>query len=165
MLVVMQAATFLIPLVTFPYLTRVLGVEQFGIYAYILILSQYLVLITDFGFNLSATKNIAQANGDKDLISKIFWTTLLSKVLIGLCCSVVVLFIYIFTVDNPAYQGIIYVLLSILASVVAPVWFFQGIEKISALTTVNILSRASAIPLVLLFVKSGNDTDIAILIS
>ena len=65
LLLFMQGANYLIPLMTFPYLTRVLGVSQFGLYAVILTLSQYFVLVTDFGFNLRASKRIAQSNGDK----------------------------------------------------------------------------------------------------
>ncbi|XEI34052.1 flippase [Aeromonas veronii] len=164
LLLLMQGANYLIPLVTFPYLTRVLGVSQFGVYAFILTLSQYFVLVTDFGFNLSASKKIAQANGDKKIISEVYWATISAKCLIGILCALIVLGLYFYNIDNPDYHGVIFILFTIVGSVFTPIWFFQGIEKISALTLTNILSRASAIPLILLLVKTAEDVNLAILV-
>jgi len=160
----MQGANYLIPLVTFPYLTRVLGVSQFGSYAFILTLSQYFILFTDFGFNLSATRRIAQANNDKSIITYVFWSTLTAKILIGLVCSIVIIFFSWWTRQDSAYNGIIFILFTVLGSIFTPVWLFQGIERISILTSVTILSKALAIPLIMFFVKSNNDAHIAILI-
>lgn len=164
LLLLMQGANYLIPLVTFPYLTRVLGVSQFGVYAFILTLSQYFVLVTDFGFNLSASKKIAQANGDKKIISEVYWETISAKCLIGILCALIVLGLYFYKIDNPDYHGVIFILFTIVGSVFTPIWFFQGIEKISALTLTSILSRASAIPLILLLVKTAEDVNLAILV-
>lgn len=164
LLLMMQGANYLIPLVTFPYLTRVLGVSQFGVYAFVLTLSQYFVLVTDFGFNLSASKRIAQANGDKKTISEIYWATISAKCLIGILCGSVVLAIYFFNVNNPDYNGVVFILFTIVGSVFTPIWFFQGIEKISALTLTNVFSRAAAIPLILLLVRSVDDANIAMLV-
>lgn len=160
----MQGANYLIPLVTFPYLTRVLGVSQFGVYAFILTLSQYFVLATDFGFNLSASKRIAQSNDDRVTISYIYWSTLIAKIIIGTLCALVVVGLYVYNSDNTEYQGIIFILLTIVGSVFTPIWFFQGIEKISLLTLTVIISRLVSIPLVFILVKSANDVNLAVLV-
>ena len=154
----------MIPLITFPYLTRVLGVSQFGVYAYVLTLSQYFILITDFGFNLSASKKIAQADKNRAVINKIFWSTLSAKALIGLSCIGVLLVLYSFNIDKPEGSGLIYIMLTIVGAVFTPVWFFQGVEEISALTVTNIISKTSAIPLVILLVNGPSDVDLAILV-
>ncbi|MFM4797288.1 flippase [Aeromonas caviae] len=164
LLLMMQGANYLIPLVTFPYLTRVLGVSQFGVYAFVLTLSQYFLLVTDFGFNLSASKRIAQANGDKQEISIIYWSTISAKCAIGIVCALIVLLLYYYNIDNPDYHGVIFILFTIVGSVFTPIWFFQGIEKISALTLTNVFSRAAAIPLILLLVRSVDDANIAMLV-
>ncbi|MFQ2523200.1 flippase [Aeromonas caviae] len=164
LLVLMQGANYLIPLITFPYLTRVLGVSQFGVYAYVLTLSQYFILITDFGFNLSASKKIAQADKNRAVINKIFWSTLSAKALIGLSCIGVLLVLYSFNIDKPEGSGLIYIMLTIVGAVFTPVWFFQGVEDISALTVTNIISKTSAIPLVILLVNGPSDVDLAILV-
>ncbi|MCF5869649.1 flippase [Aeromonas veronii] len=164
LLVLMQGANYLIPLITFPYLTRVLGVSQFGVYTYVLTLSQYFILITDFGFNLSASKKIAQADKNRAVINKIFWSTLSAKALIGLSCIGVLLVLYSFNIDKPEGSGLIYIMLTIVGAVFTPVWFFQGVEEISALTVTNIISKTSAIPLVILLVNGPSDVDLAILV-
>lgn len=163
-LLLMQSANYLIPLVTFPYLTRVLGVSQFGIYAFILTLSQYFVLFTDFGFNLSASKKIAQAAGDKKIISDVYWGTLLAKLIIGLFCCLIVFLIFILNVGDAKEHGIIFLIFIISGSVFTPIWFFQGVERISSLAIVNILSKAMSIPLIFIFVVSKDDVELAVLV-
>ncbi|HDL8011399.1 TPA: oligosaccharide flippase family protein, partial [Yersinia enterocolitica] len=59
-LLLLQGSNYIIPLLTLPYLTRVLGVEGFGVYSLTLSLAQYFVILIDFGFNLSASKKIAE---------------------------------------------------------------------------------------------------------
>ncbi|MFL4190960.1 oligosaccharide flippase family protein, partial [Escherichia coli] len=67
-----QGVNYIIPLVTIPYLVRVLGLEVYGKYSIILSVLQYLVIITDYGFNLSGSRQIALSLNDKKKISKIF---------------------------------------------------------------------------------------------
>lgn len=160
----MQSANYLIPLITFPYLTRVLGVSQFGIYAFILTLSQYFVLFTDFGFNLSASKKIAQAGGDEKLISDVYWGTLLAKLIIGLFCCLVVFLIFILNVGEGKEHGVIFLILIISGSVFTPIWFFQGVERLSSLAVINIFSKVMSIPLIFIFVVSKDDVGLAVLI-
>lgn len=164
LLLLMQGANYLMPLVTFPYLTRTLGVNQFGVYAYILTLSQYCVLITDFGFNLSATKRIAQANGDKKIISEVYWATLSAKLLIASACSFFLVLFYFYKIDNPDYNSIIFVIFTIIGSVFTPIWLFQGVERITSLTLTNIISRVASIPLIFWLVRSADDAGLAVLV-
>ena len=51
---------FILAFITFPYLVRVLQVQNFGLLAYAAGIIQYFILITDFGFNLSGPRDIAQ---------------------------------------------------------------------------------------------------------
>ena len=64
MLLAMNAAKILFPLITLPYLTRVLSTDAYGTVVYVKSVISYMQLMVDFGFLLSATKEIVNANGD-----------------------------------------------------------------------------------------------------
>lgn len=77
----MQAVNYIAPLVLVPYLTRILGVEKYGVLGLAITVSQYLILLTDFGFNFTASRKIAQFKDSKVRVSQIFWTIISAKFL------------------------------------------------------------------------------------
>ena len=78
-LFLVQLANYAMPLITLPWLTRTLGPDGFGRLSFCTAINAYLVLLCDFGFNLSATRDIAVHSHDKLERSRIFWTTLTAK--------------------------------------------------------------------------------------
>lgn len=71
-LVALQGLNYVAPLIVYPYLMIVLGAEKFGYIGFSLAIIQYLMLIVDFGFNLSATKRIAIAQNNQSELNNIF---------------------------------------------------------------------------------------------
>ena len=65
-LVLIQLATYLLPLITMPYLVRTLGLDKYGLVAYAQALNGYFVILTDFGFAYSATRSISVSRHDPD---------------------------------------------------------------------------------------------------
>ena len=55
---------------------RVLGVEKFGLVAFAQALIQFFIIFTDFGFNLSATREIASRRDNPEAVSRIVWSVL-----------------------------------------------------------------------------------------
>ncbi|HAG9008625.1 TPA: oligosaccharide flippase family protein, partial [Escherichia coli] len=80
-----QITNYVFPLITLPYLVRVLGVSQFGGVMLAQAVIQYCIIITDYGFNLSATKKITLANG-KDNINSIYTSTFYARLLLSFLC-------------------------------------------------------------------------------
>ncbi|MDA5491064.1 flippase, partial [Yersinia kristensenii] len=163
-LFILQGSNYFITFLTLPYLTRVLGVEGFGIYSLTLSIAQYFVILIDFGFNLSASKRIAEHQDDPEYISKVFFETIYAK---SILCLISIVGIIIFASLN-AYSVIrselIYTVIMLIGTVLMPIWFFQGIEKLSVVTKLMVFSRLALLPLFFIFVRSDADVKYAIII-
>ena len=155
----------LLPLVTLPYLLRVLGVEQFGVFAFCQALLAYCVVLVDYGFNLSATQRVAQNQGQFETINLIFWSVQVVKLLLTLAVLSLLGFLMWIV---PPFQAVWPVILSstpvILGSLLFPQWLFQGLERMGFVATSVMFARALTIPLIFLCVNNSNDTWLAALI-
>lgn len=161
-LVTMQAINYLVPLITLPYLTRTLGVEQYGALNLALSLIQYGILFITFGFNFSATQYISRHRRKPLLISRSFWETMVAKIyLLIIACFVLT----IITLSVESFQQIkwlIFILfLQLLSVAIDPLWLFQGIERLEKISIVGAIIRLLNIPLLLIFVHTPNDVSAA----
>ena len=137
-----QAINSLIPIITLPYLLRVLGVEYFGLITFAQALIMYFNIITDFGFNFSATRDIARNIENKKKVSLIFSTVMIIKLFL-LVFSFVVLSIIIFSFKQFRSDWLIYYLTfgMVFGQTIFPIWFFQGIEKMKHIALLNLLYK------------------------
>src|SRR5580658_4805632 len=74
-----QAGTYLLPLINVPYLLRVIGPEHYGLIAFSQAVMTYFVTLNDFGFNLSATRELAVRRDDPVLRSELYSTVMAIK--------------------------------------------------------------------------------------
>jgi O-antigen/teichoic acid export membrane protein len=164
-LIALQGLNYVAPLIVFPYLMIVLGAEKFGYIGFSLSVSQYLMLLVDFGFNFSATKKIALSKDNSEEINKIFAATLFAKIIL-LFISFLILMILAFLV--PRFQiystTLLIMFIMVIANTFSFVWLFQGLGKIKIISMVNIFSKILLLPLTFIFVKDSADYNIAALI-
>ncbi|WP_290438022.1 flippase [Aeromonas caviae] len=161
-----QGMNYLIPLITLPYLVRVLDPVGYGSLGFALAIVQYCCMLTDYGFNLSATQQIAVHRDDKLKVSKLFWSVLCCKlgmaILSVLVVSVAVYFVpKLNDVSLIIYSG----LLMVVGNVLFPTWLFQGKEKMGWIAISNITARLLAIPLIFIFVNKPEHAYVAALIT
>ena len=84
MLNLLTFAKMIIPLVTLPYLTRVLSAEAYGTVSYVKSVIAYTQLVVDFGFIISSTKDIVDAAGNRNKINEIVSSTILARLLLSI---------------------------------------------------------------------------------
>lgn len=161
-----KGVDYIIPLITLPYLVRVLGPEGYGILAFSLAVVQYCCLLTDYGFNLSATKQIAVNREDAKEVSRIFWSVLVCKSIMA-CISVILVSIAIFFVSDLNNMALVIFsgMLMVLGNILFPSWLFQGKEKMGLIAIGNITAKCISIPLVFIFVNKEEHVAIAALIT
>ncbi|MBQ0304854.1 oligosaccharide flippase family protein, partial [Proteus mirabilis] len=161
----MQGINYIIPLITLPYLTRKLGFYEYGMLNTSLNIILYLVLFIDFGFNFSATKDIAKNRNNKLKIKKIYCTTIYAKIILSTISIISLLIIINFFGLFNDIKNLIYLMLpQLIYAIFFPLWLYQGLEKISFISLCSIISKIITLPLLFIFVKSAQNIYIASII-
>lgn len=157
-LVVLQFAGYLFPLLTIPYLARVIGVEKIGDIAFAAAIILWFKTITEWGFNYTATRDIARCRDNVEETSQILSNVLWARVFLGLICFLI---LYLASEWIPALkerQAIILVtFLLIPGDIIFPVWFFQALERMKYITILQLLAQGIFTGSIFLFVKSQED--------
>ena len=158
MLMAMNAAKILFPLITLPYLTRVLSKPCYGVTVYVKSVMTYMQLIVDFGFMLSATKGIVNAAGDRDQEHRVIRTVLSAKLLLAAAAFGVLL---ILSLTLPLLrENRLFTLLSfvpIALSVFLMDFLFRGLERMEVVAGRFVIMRGIATALTFVFVRSDVD--------
>lgn len=158
MLYGMSIAKIVFPLLTLPYLTRVLSVESYGVVSYVKAVMQYMQLVVDFGFMLSGTKDIVNAKNDHEKLEKEVGNILLARVLLATAAFVALLgMIAVIPLlrTNIGYTLLAFV--TVFLSVFLFDYFFRGIEKMQVITLRFVTMRGIATALTFVFVHSDKD--------
>lgn len=132
---VLQLANTLLPLVTFPYLVRVLGEERVGAVYFAQAVITYFVIFTEYGFNLTATREIALHRDDKARVEQITNTVFTIKTGLILASFILLLGLtYIVPAFAEARQLLLLTFLMVPGYAFIPVWFYQGYEQMHFIT-------------------------------
>jgi len=156
--VLTQVASFVLPLISLPYLSRVLGVEKFGLVFWAQAFIQYFIIISTFGFNMSSVREIAICKGDIKKISEIFNSVLAAKaVLVVICFIILSGIVFIFPKFRQDWLLFYLTFFMVIGNAIFPNWFFQGIEHMKYITFLNILTKTVFLLLIFIFVKQESD--------
>jgi polysaccharide transporter, PST family len=157
-LFLLQNANYIIPLILLPYLTKTLGADNFGKISFVQAFITYFILLTDYGFNISTTKEIVRIRGDKDAVSRVFWSTTFTKLLLAFG-SFLIIVTLLFSVQklNQMTPLVLTASVGVLSTLFFPIWLFQGLEKMAYITWLNIIPRIIILFTTLLIVKKQSD--------
>ena len=156
---VYQILSMLVPLITAPYISRVLGPDNNGIYSYYYSIVSYFVLVATFGFADYGTKVIAEVRDDREKRSKTFFSIMLNKLFLGVL-TILAFFIFTFVLySNDLYSLYIFLALScfIFAAILDPTFYFQGQERFVSISLRNITVRIVTTIFIFVLVKDIND--------
>lgn len=158
---VVQGLNYILPLITVPYITRVLGVANFGTVNIAAAIMTYFSIFTDYGFNLSATRDISINREDHEKVSVIFSSVLAIKAVLSLV-GFIVLAAVVFSVDVLRADFTVYLISYgiVFGNVLFPIWYFQGIEKMKYITYLNIVCRGIITVLIFLLVKNKDHINV-----
>jgi len=153
-----QIANYLFPLITLPYLVRVLGPEGYGLFNFAFAFIAYFVTLSDYGFNLTAPREISINRDNKEKLTEIFSSVLSIKAGL-LVVGFIVLFVVVNLFSKFKENEIIYYAMFLIAvgHAIYPLWFFQGMEKMKYISFTTITIKAITVLLVFLLVKTRSD--------
>mgnify|MGYP001179343026 FL=1 len=154
---ILQLFSIFLPLISYPYLIRVLGLELNGMIVFAYSIVSYLNLFISFGFNSSTTRNIASLESDK-CISNIVFSTYLCKLILFSFSVCLFLLVISFSHIQIEFRYILYSSLGLsIGELLLPIWYFQGVEKMKYLTIINVGSRTLFTIFIFVFVRQKED--------
>lgn len=158
MLYIMQIGTYVFPLFTFPYLTRVLGAENYGVVVFSNSIMSYFMLFIEFGFLLSGTKVCSDFYSDKEKLGHITFGIIQAKFFLAIISFVILIFTCTF-IDKLKKDFLFFVLsfIGIFLTIFLPDFLFRGIEQMSIITYRVITSKIIYTALIFIFIKSKDD--------
>lgn len=154
----LQFASYILPLITLPYLTLVLGPDRFGLTQYAISLITYFQYFTDYGFNLSATRELAIVRNDKEKVSEIFNSVMFIKILLT-TISFIILLAIVTLIPKFSADADIYLLTfgMVIGYVLFPTWLFQGMEYMKYTSILNIIGKVIFTVLIFVFIHQSSD--------
>ena len=150
-----QILILVLPLITTPYLARVLGATGTGIYSYTYTIVNYFVLFGSLGVSLYGQREIAYAQQKKHKRKKIFIELVTFRFI---TIAIAIFIYYMFFIKTGVYSVYYKILLfELIAGAFDISWFFQGLEEFKKTVTRNILVRTISVALIFIFVKKAED--------
>lgn len=150
-----QILLIILPIVTAPYIARVLGPDQSGVYDYTTSIMTYFAMFAALGTASYGVREIARVRDDAAMRSKLFWEIELMTVMTSSACIVVW---FIFIALTPQYKTIYLVLtMGLLSTMFDISWFFAGMEQFKYTVTKNAACKLIGVILMFLFVKKQED--------
>lgn len=154
----LQFANYILPLISMPYLLRVLGPEIYGEVIYALTAVGYFILLVDYGFNLTGTSAVARARNDFEKLREIFSGVVYIKLGFILISTGLIVLIYNIYGTLNLHPGIFLMSFCIIiTNVLFPIWFLQGLEEMKFLTLCNIMSRIFFTIAIFWVIKNDSD--------
>ena len=156
---IVQLANYLLPVLVIPFVTRALGVSAFGEVSYAQNIAVYFSILINFGFDYSATQDVALHRNDASALRTIFRTVVSVKFLFFIVSMFVLLVLYFcFSEVKQSPKLYFWAALFNLGYVLFPNWYFQGMERMQTMSLLNLVIKALGAVLIIWLVRSAADS-------
>ena len=153
---ILEIIGLLLPLISYPYVIRTVGADNYGVVVFCQAIIAYVVIIINFGYNVSATWKISENRTNVFKIREIYSSIVYQKLLIFAICLVSGLFVLIFLKYD--YSVILLGFIGLcIQEVFFPTWLFQGLERMKFITIITCVAKCSCLILIFLFVHDKKD--------
>lgn len=153
---ILEIIGLLLPLISYPYVIRTVGADNYGVVVFCQAIIAYVVIIINFGYNVSATRKISENRTNVFKIREIYSSIVYQKLLIFAICLVSGLFVLIFLKYD--YSVILLGFIGLcIQEVFFPTWLFQGLERMKFITIITFVAKCSCLILIFLFVHDKKD--------
>ena len=154
----LQIVNYVIPLIVLPYQVRVIGVEKYGLLAFAMSLITYFSIFVDFGFYMSATRDVSKNRHNTNSVSNVFNSVMIAKFLLMLI-SFIILLVLIAFVPIFRKDWLVFILsfTFLVGNTIYPTWFFVGQERAKYITILSVIAKLIFLVLLFVFVRKQSD--------
>ncbi len=153
-----HVANMLLPLLTVPYVVRIIGPERLGLLNFSQAYVAYFTLIINYGFELAAVRAIAANRADQAFINRIFSEVMAGKFLLWLLSTVIFALITGFIPEFRAHLGLhVCTYLSCIGIVLFPLWLYQAMEDLGRVALFNLGVKVLFSLSVFVFIRQPDD--------
>lgn len=158
-----QLLVLILPLVTTPYVSRVLGSQGVGTFSYTNSITQYFILFGCIGLNLYGQREIAYVQSNKNKYSKVFYELLIMRII---TISISIIVFYLTLCHDNKYALIFTIqIIDVVASIFDISWLFQGLEDFKKIVTRNFIIKIVGVILIFIFINNSNDLSLYVLLN
>jgi len=137
-----------------PYLVRTVGLENYGLISFSLSLALYFGAVIQYGFGITATREIARNRDDLNKVSLIYSSTVVASFLLAIICLLVffllILFVDLFRSNMNLY---LYTIAFVVFQSAFPIWFFQGMERMKYIAFLSLSANLLFLISLVFFVR------------
>lgn len=153
-----QIANFVIPLLIVPYISRIIGIENYGKLEYARTFVLYFTILIDYGFNLTATREVSIHRNNKEKINELITNIFIAKFILFLIATLIFWFLLYFDGTLSQKSSLLWVTYLInFGFLLFPLWFFQGMEKLATIAYINFGIKLIIVSGVIFFIKQSSD--------
>lgn len=162
-LYLVQIANYVLPLILLPFLTRVLNSSGYGEFATFQAIIVYGLVVTDYGFQFSATRKVAEFIEKNENTRNLYINVTIARLLLGLG-ALAIMYVLAMLLPNILLSLSIFVafIVIIMSNALTPIWLFQGFQRMVTVSILILFSRIGAVIFTFLLVQSSHDVDKAL---